>query len=145
MPEEESNPGPTDNELIPPRGEYSLWNAHARAFLQATADVNADAKAYRIPSGDWKMRPIEATDGLGRSLVFTYDNEPLVGGQPNPTYGLLEKVETSDGAGVHFSYNRPTAHPTQLNESFLTQANRELNPTLDHGNGAVPTYTYEYQ
>ncbi len=122
---------------LPEGLSYGEWLDLAQEYTKALAD---EGQLAHSPTGKLRYRPKQVTDSLGRSLLFRYDNSPLDGTGSNPSFGLLQSVEGIGGATVSFQYGRDTVYPTYLNETFLTQAQRESSSVL----GGRQTYTYDY-
>lgn len=136
LPGDDANQIANLNESLTNRWPY---DSDAYSYVQTILEVGA---LPSLPTGDRKLRPKLVRDNLGRELTFQYHDDP----SDLTTYGLLEKVHGPDSiTSVTYSYQRPGSYPERLQESFLTQVDRnDGNGTLEAGLEAGFERTIEY-
>lgn len=99
-----------------------------------------------VPTGTLRMRPVKVRDDLGRELTFEYFDDEL----QTTTYGLLKRVSGPLSTSVTYTYDRPSqmdasSELARLNESFLTQVNRQDAPLAHESVIPAPATVVEFK
>jgi RHS repeat-associated protein len=121
--------------------DYRRRLRRTRLYLVRLFNMGAMPSAS---TGQRKLRPVSATDDLGRTLEFDYHRDPT-----EEQFGLLKSVQGPGGAKVDYSYDTPpSSFPDRLNEAFLSKVERTDNPS-SRRDGIVPgpdrTFEFDYQ
>ncbi|MCG3212639.1 MAG: hypothetical protein FOGNACKC_06309 [Anaerolineae bacterium] len=127
--------------------------AYARAYFVYLLKTGPGVESI---FGSHRLRLIQVTDDLSRTLTFSYTHAPLQASSPatapafdfagTPQAELLETVSGPAGTQVRFVYARPVTYPTALNEMFLVDVGRSDTPVATDVEPAATRHIhYQYQ